>query len=471
MSRLGESVDRTLQLFAQDLTSEEVVERLLTQTCARRHLDLSDLSAAEQAAVIAARAAEVLPSVAALGDAIETARSQGRPLTIKLGIDPTASDVHFGHAVPMLVLSRFQRMGHRVVLIVGDVTGKIGDPSGRSSERPPLTDADIAVNMATYRDQVSPFFDFSRAEFRRNSEWLSEIRLPELIEILARIPVSLSLQREDFRSRLAQGHGLAMSEFIYSVVMAIDSAKISADVELGGLDQLLNMQMGRKVMEVTGQQPQLVVAMPLIEGTDGAGRKMSKSLGNYIALAASPGEIFGKIMSIPDRLTLPYLRAWTEWTDAEIDLAGARVGSADLHPMELKKILAGEATAAVHGVAAAMAARRAFTAQFSRRLLGEVETLPVLESAAHGAEPVGVLLTRVLEFTSSISAARRMARQQGLRIVVESGGDQEQVVLTEEDVVRTLRDAAGAALATAGSPADAALYLKAGRKVARIDGQ
>lgn len=268
--------------------------------------------------------------------------------------------------------------------------------------------------MATYREQVSPFFDFSRAGFRHNSEWLSEIRLPELIEILAQIPVSMSLQREDFRSRLGQGKGLAMSEFIYSVVTAIDSAKISANVELGGLDQLLNMQMGRKVMEVTGQQPQLVVAMPLIEGTDGTGRKMSKSLGNYIALSASPEEIFGKIMSIPDHLMLSYLRAWTEWTDAEIDLAAARVDTAALHPMELKKILAGEAAAAVHGVAAAMAARRAFTAQFSRRLLGEVETLPVLESAEHGAQSVGVLLTRVLEFTPSISAARRMARQQGL---------------------------------------------------------
>jgi tyrosyl-tRNA synthetase len=143
------------------------------------------------------------------------------------------------------------------------------------------------------------------------------VRLPELIGILAKIPVSMSLQREDFRTRLAAGQGLAMSEFIYSVVMAIDSVKISADIELGGVDQLLNMQMGRKVMEITGQPPQLVASMPLIEGTDGTGKKMSKSLGNYIALTAAPDEIFGKIMSIPDRLTEPYLRAWTEWTDAE----------------------------------------------------------------------------------------------------------------------------------------------------------
>ncbi|MFV2197463.1 tyrosine--tRNA ligase [Nocardiopsis sp. LOL_012] len=261
-------------------------------------------------------------------------------------------------------------------------TAKIGDPSGRSEDRPTLTDADIARNLATYRDQVAPFFDFTRADFRHNSSWLSEVRLPELIEILAQVPVSMSLQREDFRTRLEQGHGLSTAEFIYSVVMAIDSVKIEADIELGGVDQLLNMQMGRKVIEITDQKPQLVATMPLIEGTDGTGKKMSKSMGNYIALSAAPEDIFGKVMSIPDRLVSPYLRAWTEWSNAEIDSVNARVEQGTLHPMDLKKVLAGEAVAALHGVETAMSARAAFTAQFSRRAFGDIDTLPVVDAAS-----------------------------------------------------------------------------------------
>jgi tyrosyl-tRNA synthetase len=370
----------------------------------------------------------------------------------------------------MIILSRFQRMGHDVVLIIGDITAKIGDPSGRSDERPPLTDEDIARNLATYRDQVAPFFDFERAEFRHNSEWLADIRLPELIGVLSQIPVSTALQREDFRTRLAEGHGLAMSEFIYAVVMAIDSVKIEADIELGGVDQLLNMQMGRRVMEVYGQKPQLVVSMPLIEGTDGTGAKMSKSKGNYIALTATADDVFGKIMSIPDRLTVPYLKAWTEWTDTEIDVAVARVEAGTLHPMDLKKVLAGEAVSAVHGREAAAAARRHFTAQFSRRSFTEVESLPTVD-ASHGGDTVAQVLTKVLEFTPSSSAARRLAKQNALRVVVETGEGQRTANLSEDDVVRPLRDAVATALEAAGLTGTTdPVYLKAGRKVARIDG-
>jgi tyrosyl-tRNA synthetase len=430
---------------------------------------MSDLDPGEQARVIASRAVDVLPTVDELTEAIASARAAGRPLTVKFGIDPTAADVHLGHAVPMLVLSRFQRMGHRIVLLIGDITAKIGDPSGRSSERPPLTDADIATNMASYRDQVSPFFDFERADFRHNSEWLTQIRLPELLEILAQIPVSMSLQREDFRTRLAEGHGLAMSEFIYSVVMAIDSVKLDADVELGGVDQLLNMQMGRKVMSVVGQQPQFVVSMPLVEGTDGTGRKMSKSFGNYISLGATPDDIYGKIMSIPDRLMVPYLKAWTEWTDAEIDAVSARIEQKTLHPMDLKRVLAADVVSAIHGVKAAMVARDAFTAHFSRRAFSDIESLPTVELGSHGDDTVGQVLAQVLEFTPSLSAARRIAKQNGLRIVLETDGAQDAVPVAEADVTGTLRHAVTHALeSTRRDSATTEVYLKAGRRIARI---
>ena len=469
MTHLGDSISRSLDLLDQDLSSDKVVEELLTETVTRRCLDLSDLSPAEQAELIAKRTVDVLPTVENLRARIEEAASTGRPLTVKLGIDPTSADVHLGHAVPMIILSRFQRMGHHIVLIIGDITAKIGDPSGRSGDRPALTDADIARNLATYRDQVAPFFDFARADFRNNSSWLGEVRLPELIGILAQVPVSMSLQREDFRTRLEQGHGLSTAEFIYSVVMAIDSVKIEADIELGGVDQLLNMQMGRKVMEITKQRPQLVATMPLIEGTDGTGKKMSKSMGNYIALSAGPEDVFGKVMSIPDRLVGPYLRAWTEWSDAEIDAVNARVENGALHPMDLKKVLAGEAVAALHGVETAMSARAAFTAQFSRRAFGDIDTLPVVDADATG-ETVGTVLARVLEFTPSVSAARRIAKQNGLRVVIETAEGQEAVVLAEEDVQRPLSEAVDKALSSLGRPTGKTdVYLKAGRKVARIE--
>jgi len=469
MTRLGESISRALGLLWQDLSSDELVEALLAESAVRRSLDLSDLGPVEQAELIAGRTVEVLPSVEGLSRRIESASSEGRPLTVKLGIDPTSADVHLGHAVPMIILSRFQRMGHHVVLIIGDITAKIGDPSGRSSDRPALTDADIARNLATYRDQVSPFFDFARADFQHNSTWLAEVRLPELIEILAQVPVSMSLQREDFRTRLEQGQGLSTAEFIYSVVMAIDSVKIDADIELGGVDQLLNMQMGRKVMEITGQKPQLVAAMPLIEGTDGTGKKMSKSMGNYIALNTTPEDVFGKVMSIPDRLVAPYLRAWTEWSDQEIDVVTGRIEDKTLHPMDLKKVLAGEAVTALHGVESAMKARAGFTAQFSRRTFGTVGTLPVV-SAESGEEAVGTVLARTLEFTPSISAARRIAKQNGLRLVIETGDGQDAVPLAEDDVQRSLNEVVAKALSSGARPSEGVqVFLKAGRKVARIE--
>jgi tyrosyl-tRNA synthetase len=464
-------VQRVRALLAQDLSDDSAVRRLLEEAGSRRYLDLSDLSAKEQAELIAARAVDVLPSVAVLVERIEAARAKGRGLHVKLGIDPTAVDVHLGHAVPIIALSRFQRMGHDVTLIIGDITAKIGDPSGRSTERPPLTDEDIARNLAGYREQVRPFFDFERVRFRHNSEWLAGIALPRLIGVLAQVPASALLQREDFRTRLEGGHGLTMSELIYPVAMAIDSAEIDADIELGGVDQLLNMQMGRRVMELYGLAPQMVVSVPLIEGTDGSGAKMSKSKGNYIALSAPTNDVFGKIMSVPDRLMEPYLRAWTEWTDGEIELATGRVADGSLHPRDLKRILAGEVVTALHGVEAAMAAREEFARQFSRPRFGELTTLPEVDLAEHGGEGIATVLTKVLGFTPSASAARRLAKQNGLRLVLEAaGGEQETAVLPEGEALRPLGEVVAEHLAKAPEPGPAGVYLKAGRKLAAVRG-
>lgn len=461
MSRLSQSVDHVSALLKDaDLAADATVRELLIETTRRRSLDLSDLSAAEQAALIADRTQQLQPSTDELAERITTASTEGRPFVAKFGIDPTGAEAHIGHSVPMLLISRFQRMGHQVVFIVGDMTAKIGDPSGRSDERPELTDEDIARNLATYREQFSPCCDFERAQFRHNGDWLRTFTLPQLIEITAQIPASMALQREDFRSRLEAGHGLTLAELLYSVVMALDSVETQCDLEVGGLDQFLNMQMCRKVMDICGQTPELVVATPLIEGTDGTGTKMSKSHGNYVSLTATPGEIFGKLMSVPDWLVEPYFRTLAEWLDSELALTSERITAATLHPMDLKKILAGEVTAAIHGVDAAMQVREEFVARFSTRTFSEVDDLPTITE-------LGQPLTEVVKnvgFATSNGDVRRLAQQNGLRLVVESDGNQEQVPLAAEDAYTPLASLLKDKLdAPTGD-----YYLKVGRKLARI---
>jgi tyrosyl-tRNA synthetase len=461
MTRLSQSVDRASALLKDaDLAADSTVRELLTETTLRRGLDLSDLPPSEQAALIAARSQELQPSADALAERIVAADKTGRQFIAKFGIDPTGAEVHLGHTVPMLILSRFQRMGHQVVFIVGDMTAKIGDPSGRSDDRPALTDEDIARNLATYREQVTPFFDFDRAQFRHNGDWLRQVTLPKIIEITAQIPVSMPLQREDFRKRLDAGQGLSLAELMYSVVMALDSVETNCDLEVGGIDQFLNMQMCRKVMDICGQTSELVVATSLIEGTDGTGAKMSKSKGNYVPLTAPPGEIFGKIMSVPDRLVEPYFRALSEWLDSELVVTNERVTAGTLHPMDLKKILAGEVTAAIHGVDSAMKAREEFVARYSKRAFGEVEDLPTITDLS---QPV-IEVVKTLGFAKSNGDVRRVAQQNGLRLVVESEGAQEQMTLSVDETRESLATLVKDKLD--GQTGD--FYLKVGRKLARI---
>lgn len=463
MSHLSRSVEECRRLLkTADLSSASAVSSLLGLTYERRRMDLSDLSAEEQAALIASRCERLQPSEEALAERFRSAARRGRPFVAKFGIDPTAPDVHLGHAVPMLLLSRFQRMGHRVVFIVGDVTAKIGDPSGRSEERPPLSDEEIEANLATYRDQVSAFFDFSRAEFRHNGDWLRKVSLPRLIEVTSRIPVSMPLQREDFRARLAAGQGLSLAELLYSVAMALDSVEVNCDLEVGGSDQFLNMQMCRKVMEISGQEPELVATTPLIEGTDGTGAKMSKSRGNYVALSAPAGEVFGKLMSVPDHLVLPYLRALSEWQDEELAVVEKRWGEGSLHPADLKRVMAGEVTAALHGLDAAMKAREDFAAQFSRASYSQIEGLPMVREGSR----VLIDVVKELGFAASNGDVRRLAEQKALRLVLEPADDgpQRQVTVGPDELRLPLSEL----LASKLGPGAGQRYLRVGRKLARL---
>ncbi|MGH2690065.1 MAG: tyrosine--tRNA ligase, partial [Actinomycetota bacterium] len=350
------------------------------------------------------------------------------------------------------------------------ITALIGDPSGRTGDRPPLTMDNIAENLATYREQVSPFFDFGRAEFRYNSEWLGRITLPELLRTLEKLPVAASLQREDFRKRMAEGAGLTMAELLYSVVMALDSVELACDVELGGVDQLLNMQMCRRVMEVSGQEPEIVVTTALIEGTDGTGAKMSKSRGNYVALNADPADMFGKLMSIPDRLVSPYLRALTEMLDPEVAELEALLRGGKLHPMGVKMLLAGAVVGAVHGRAAAAAARWEFHKQFSERRYSQVADVPAVAVAEVAASTLADILVSEAGLLPSRSQVRRVAQQGGLRLVRElPGGGQETVGLSEADALAPLADLVAGHEAWFVPAGDARVFLKCGRVLLALE--
>ena len=240
------------------------------------------------------------------------AREQGRPLRAKLGVDPTAPDIHLGHTVILRKLAQFQKHGHTAVLIIGDYTAKVGDPSGRSKLRPRLSDEEININATTYVEQAAKVLDMERAEVVRNSEWLSPLRMDEVLKLTATTTVARMLERDDFSSRYSKNEPISMLEFMYPLLQGYDSVAVKADVELGGTDQKFNLLMGRPIMEAYGLLPQSILTVPLLVGTDGS-MKMSKTYGNYIGVTDTPDDMFGKVMSIPDDLMVTY---WTLLTGA-----------------------------------------------------------------------------------------------------------------------------------------------------------
>lgn len=264
--------------------------------------------------------------------------AKGVPLRVKLGVDPTAPDLHLGHAVPLRKLRQFQDLGHQVVLIIGDFTAFIGDPSGRNSTRPPLTREQIDANAQTYVEQAFKILDRERTEMRRNSEWLDELGFADLLRLTSRFTVARILERDDFSKRYRDGVGISLHEFLYPVAQAYDSVAIQADVELGGTDQLFNLLAGRELMEKSGMEPQVALTLPLLEGTDGV-QKMSKSYGNYIGLTDEPADMFGKVMSVPDALMGKYYRLCTAEPVAEVDALEEALAAGEADPNVTKRRL------------------------------------------------------------------------------------------------------------------------------------
>lgn len=304
----------------------------------------------------------------------------GRPLRVKLGVDPTAPDIHFGHTVALEKLRQFQELGHQAVLLIGDFTATIGDPSGRSATRPPLTRDEVLTNAETYTDQAFKILDKSKTEIVHNGDWFRKMTYEEILKLNAKVTLQQMLQREDFRNRVDAGQEVRLHELQYPVMQGWDSVEIRADVELGGTDQLFNILVGRDLQKEAGQAQQVVMVMPLLEGLDGV-RKMSKSYGNYIGVSDPPQEMFGKLMSVSDELMDRYYT---------LLLGEARDASG--HPMDAKKSLAEKLTARYHGEAAATAARADWDTRFSKKDLSAAE-LPEISLADLPAESTVLTLT------------------------------------------------------------------------------
>jgi tyrosyl-tRNA synthetase len=292
---------------------------------------------------------------------------RGKPLHIKAGFDPTAPDLHLGHTVLLNKMRQFQQLGHDVTFLIGDFTGRIGDPTGRNVTRPPLTTEDIEANARTYKEQVFKILDPDRTRIDFNSRWFGPMAAAKLIEIAARHTVARMLERDDFEKRYKSGQSIALHEFLYPLVQGYDSVAMQADVELGGTDQKFNLLVGRQLQEAYGQEAQVVMTLPLLEGLDGV-NKMSKSLGNYIGITESAGAIFGKIMSISDELMWRYFELLSFRPLAEIAGLTAAI-AAGKNPRDVKFELARELVARFHGSAAAEQAQAEFTARFAQKTL------------------------------------------------------------------------------------------------------
>jgi len=339
--------------------------------------------------------------------------ADGRPLRIKLGLDPTAPDLHLGHSIALKKLRDFQRAGHTVIFLVGDFTATIGDPTGRSETRKPLTREQIEANAKTYQNQVSMVLDPAQTEVRYNSEWMNALDTRKLIEIAAKLSVARMLERDDFERRLEKQEPLFLHELLYPLIQGYDSVALKADVELGGTDQKFNMLVGRELQRAYGQPPQVVMTMPLLEGLDGV-RKMSKSYGNYVGLTDKPEEMFGKLMSIPDTLMHRYLELLTDMDAGEL----AAVKSGTIHPMEAKKRLAATIVEEYHDAAAARTARHYFESKFQRREVPKDVPVYRINEALWVCE-----LMKQLQFAPSTSEARRLLSQGAVRVDGETVTD------------------------------------------------
>jgi tyrosyl-tRNA synthetase len=360
-----------------------------------------------------AGAADVIPR-----DGLQEKLSLDRPLRVKLGIDPSRPDLHLGHAVVLRKLRHFQDAGHVAVLIVGDFTGRVGDPSGQSETRSFLTEEEIEAYATTYLEQAGTVLDMSSAEVRRNSEWLAGMGMADVLQLTSAYTVARMLERDDFRKRYEEGKPISVVEFLYPLMQAMDSVAVRADVELGGTDQTFNLLVGRDIQRAYGQDPQVVLTMPLLEGIDGE-RKMSKSFDNWVALTDPPEEMFGKLMRIPDHLITKYLLLAADLDPSEVARIEAGMVDGSLKPLDEKRRLARAVVDLYHGPGAGAEAEKRFDRVHRERQAPErIEEAEIPVGADKGKDGLIWLpqLMATLGLAASNSAARRLIEQGGVRL-------------------------------------------------------
>ena len=379
-------------------------------------------SVAEQIEIIRRGAAEII-SEGELGEKLRRSIETGVPLRVKAGFDPTAADLHLGHTVLLRKLRQFQDLGHEVLFLIGDFTGIVGDPTGRSETRKALTREEVLRNAETYRDQVFKLLDPERTRIVYNSEWLSVLTPPDFIRLAAQMTVARMLERDDFSKRYREGRPISIHEFLYPLLQGYDSVILKADVEIGGTDQKFNLLVGRDLQRESGLPPQVVVTLPLLEGTDGV-QKMSKSFGNAIGLAEPPAEMFGKVMSIPDAVMLRYYDLLSSMSPGGLADLKASLESGQAHPMAAKKNLAQELVARFHGDEAGRRAREEFDRVFGSG--GAPDQVPDVVLDWEGRAWVAKVIHSA-GLASSLSEAKRLLAQGAVVVDGERISDPEAV--------------------------------------------
>lgn len=354
---------------------------------------------------------------------IVNAVATGKPLKIKLGLDPSAPDIHIGHTVVLHKLRQFQEMGHEVQLLIGDFTGRIGDPTGKSETRKQLTEEDVKRNAETYQKQIYKLLDPARTKLYYNSEWLAPLNFSDVVTLSAKVTVARMLERDDFTKRYQSGQPISIHEFFYPLMQGYDSVALESDVELGGTDQKFNLLMGRTLQKEYGKPTQAAIMTPLLEGLDGV-QKMSKSLGNYIGIDEEPNQIYGKAMSIPDELMLKYYELATDISNDELQALRQGVEDGTKHPRDMKMQLAATLVRMFHGEEAAVAAEQHFITVFQQRALpDDIETVALAASELEDGRIRIVKLLTTLGLQASGSEAKRSVQQGAVKINEEKIDD------------------------------------------------
>jgi len=349
-----------------------------------------------------------------LKNKLNIAEKENRPLIIKLGFDPTAPDLHLGHAVVLRKLKEFQDLGHTIIVIIGDFTACIGDPTGKNKTRPQLTPDEVNQNTKTYIKQLSTILDIDKVIIKLNSEWLDQMNMRDAVELLAKYNLARMMERDDFKNRFKKGISISMHELIYPLLQGYDSFAIKADIEIGGTDQLFNCLVGRHIQEVRGQVSQTVVSMPLLRGLDGHD-KMSKSHGNYIGLTDTPVDMYGKVMSIPDTLLEEYIDLATYLTDKNKNALKETLSRKETNPMNIKKLIAYNITSNYHGIKKADLAQSFFEQQFQSKNK-QTYKLTILENLTTISNMRVIDLCVLVEPTRSKSMIKRMIKEGGISI-------------------------------------------------------